>query len=1350
MLKRILPIVSAARGIPARMPTALQPLMRMSGLRKLLLGLLLMVAVAAITWWLTGERIAAAIAAGLALAIILAFVAIEMLARRLSRSHARAWELEEAKAASISEQATNWIDQTKQLRSLGVDTSAVPIFLLIGEAGAGKTSSLKQADLVHPFGPEPALGDGGTRHCLMHFTDAAWVIDTAGRYVISGQLDDNAQEDRGRKVDEAEWLSFLGRLRRFRPRAPINGVIVAIPADALLEDDQDVRRRKAMLLRKAMNELRVRLGVSFPVTVMITKADRIGGFSEYFEHLKDPQALRQLLGWSPKTDAAGFDVADYRRGVAELTARFRHRRLGVIEASSRTASAERTRRIHSFPEEFAALAEPLESYLQTMLASDRYFGALRLRGFFLTSSLQEGAPALRACEQLLGCSVEVPAAVERRNRTLFVHDFYTKKVFRECGMVVPTSRAGRASRTINRIALAATIVLLLAVGAMALHEHRTLRTDLLGSDGVKELSEKLVGLPGASLSPDSDLRASIARLRQLGDVIQAIEEGERVVLGAPSMLGSVSRESLLDHLKRLHADRFIAIACRTLPAAVRSAIEDGALCNHQQRSAVFQSILAIAAAHVDGDVPSAEAVVDTLGLLGDPPSDEDIQSLRQERARCVAWSSPDALHRAVRAAVDTKKVELLVAALQPGAERKCDGILGSTPGAAGLPGLSEQLSHDWDRLVRNPNDRQVLGEFLLAINDVQRRLTPVTPSDDSPDGDPAPLETFVARLRKIVGASPEDSRPTMDGLLAPFASIVDRLGSGASPGRVPESEWVDFGSEPPRLSQLAEDRRRAAIAMQSLQRQYDLLVGAIDLKPGRPDSNEYPLETVLQMIDPQWSSDLDSFRGTLNEFSLALGALREQASAIGSNGDAADDLARRILDQFVLRLGSSADEVLAAGSSSPNGLSEWRAFGPLDRVRDFAIPSAEAVRDWRDRGLADQLRVASCVDSIDHAVVVMIERLLEHAQDAIPTASGSPLDWRLWMPQRAGQPPTPSEVKRFLEQTMADYDEIFGTAQSSMPFEACRQAGLSRAASKVESLRSLLGGPAGELAASIDQLVSFTVTIEGVLDQEPASWIEIWSKNAELLASMRPVSSTASPSAPRSTVADRLRAIAASIEKDLRTRLGQVVAAQLQVLSSRLPHGSSLFGGDGPTRDAQIHAWFKLADQFEADFGIYLNASDGSDGRPLAQLDDSVADWLALVRAWRSFLYADGAPDQGFAQRRVEIRLTEWPFDDPFLSIGVDERVFRFNARMLAIEIEDALSISKIVVKPTNRNGDGVRDGETLVDEALAILELHEDGEIEIGGRRVRVNISFPDAGGAPPRRLGPPGQGPLMAGGTR
>ncbi len=97
------------------------------------------------------------------------------------------------------------------------------------------------------------------------------------------------EEDRG------EWLGFLALLKKHRPKAPINGILIAASIAELNEARPDATIRLAKNLRQRVQELTEALEVFAPVYVMFTKADLIAGFVEFFED-QDPQERDKVWG----------------------------------------------------------------------------------------------------------------------------------------------------------------------------------------------------------------------------------------------------------------------------------------------------------------------------------------------------------------------------------------------------------------------------------------------------------------------------------------------------------------------------------------------------------------------------------------------------------------------------------------------------------------------------------------------------------------------------------------------------------------------------------------------------------------------------------------------------------------------------------------------------------------------------------------------------------------------------------------------------------------------------------------------------------------------------------------------
>ncbi|HLM43256.1 MAG TPA: type VI secretion protein IcmF/TssM N-terminal domain-containing protein, partial [Myxococcaceae bacterium] len=151
----------------------------------------------------------------------------------------------------------------------------LPWYLIVGPPGAGKSTALRNSGLKFPYlsGKGGGVrGVGGTRNCDWWLTNEAVILDTAGRYVSS--------ED-----DKPEWFAFLDTLTKYRPKRPINGLIVAVSVSELMGVDPQAAGELGQNIRERLDEITSRLRTLVPVYLMLTKCDLIPGFTEMYADL---------------------------------------------------------------------------------------------------------------------------------------------------------------------------------------------------------------------------------------------------------------------------------------------------------------------------------------------------------------------------------------------------------------------------------------------------------------------------------------------------------------------------------------------------------------------------------------------------------------------------------------------------------------------------------------------------------------------------------------------------------------------------------------------------------------------------------------------------------------------------------------------------------------------------------------------------------------------------------------------------------------------------------------------------------------------------------------------------------
>ncbi|MFL6656529.1 MAG: type VI secretion system protein, partial [Massilia sp.] len=317
----------------------------------------------------------------------------------------------------------------------------VPLVMLAGDAGSGKSSMLENSGLS-----AVATREQGTAGELRwHHFDQGVVLEVGASYLGIDSLP-------GQQVPA--WNGLGSAMQRYRPRRPVDAIVLTVGADALAGSLEDLELDAEQLQRR-LSEMQVQFGLRLPVYLVVTKADLLDDFAPMVAAL--PASLRNgMLGWSspygtamsydPSWVGEAFDAIDDT--VAELSCE--------IMAGARPPAGKPG--MLGAAQSIAALQVPLRAYLSRLMSAQSHTQPLLLRGIYLCSSAA--------------------------NQPAFVRDLMACKVFAERGMAQPLpgqvwSRDRRVSRW--RWATAILILLWLPMLCMADWRLRRVAPDLLAT-----------------------------------------------------------------------------------------------------------------------------------------------------------------------------------------------------------------------------------------------------------------------------------------------------------------------------------------------------------------------------------------------------------------------------------------------------------------------------------------------------------------------------------------------------------------------------------------------------------------------------------------------------------------------------------------------------------------------------------------------------------------------------------------------------------------------------------------------------------------------------------------------------
>lgn len=262
----------------------------------------------------------------------------------------------------------------------------LPWYMIIGHPAAGKSTAILQSGLTFPFSEKSGIqGIGGTRNCDWFFSTEGVLLDTAGRYATQ-------QEDR------TEWLGFLKLLKKYRAKAPVNGILVAISLPELAQHNSEGFATYARQVKERIHEICQTFALQVPIYLVFTKLDLLGGFTQFYQDWTEEERSQVWGCTFTANQGDSFDAANATAQQFELLYR------GLVQAGEEKLQQHRGSRVHpahfAFPIEFHGLKEAVVKFVDLLTENDPYHARPLIRGFYFTSALQEGMPRIVAANRV--------------------------------------------------------------------------------------------------------------------------------------------------------------------------------------------------------------------------------------------------------------------------------------------------------------------------------------------------------------------------------------------------------------------------------------------------------------------------------------------------------------------------------------------------------------------------------------------------------------------------------------------------------------------------------------------------------------------------------------------------------------------------------------------------------------------------------------------------------------------------------------------------------------------------------------------------------------------------------------
>lgn len=255
----------------------------------------------------------------------------------------------------------------------------IPLVYLLGEANSAKTTAILKSGLEAEL-----LAGQVYREKDVVSTPVAniWYSGTAA-FVEAG---DSLRKTPG-LWSRLITLTRPGALRAAFKGAPFRAAVVCVSCEQFMgQQTTETMQAAAAVQGERLRELSRRLGIQVPTYVLLTKLDRVPGFTEYVRNFSADEGLG-LLGAAPELIPTGSGShAEHALGAAakaydELLFALGESRLDVL---FREQDPQKLGPAYEFPRELRRFRNLLGTYLVELVRPSRLESNPYLRGFYFT------------------------------------------------------------------------------------------------------------------------------------------------------------------------------------------------------------------------------------------------------------------------------------------------------------------------------------------------------------------------------------------------------------------------------------------------------------------------------------------------------------------------------------------------------------------------------------------------------------------------------------------------------------------------------------------------------------------------------------------------------------------------------------------------------------------------------------------------------------------------------------------------------------------------------------------------------------------------------------------------------
>ncbi|WP_394977782.1 type VI secretion system membrane subunit TssM [uncultured Helicobacter sp.] len=293
-------------------------------------------------------------------------------------------------AIAISDAKNTW---KKDLR-----LKKIPLVIVIGNEGAGKSSFINYSNIEYPLSDSLQSYKKlhkSTNNFGLYISKNGALLDTEGNYFAQESFfspdntdeipEDNLDKNRDFLLKKSVWNKFLSFLNANIFHSKLNGIILVVDTQSFLTHPKEYSDDLIQYLVKRVNECEQNLGLKLPIYIVFSKIDLIEGMSEYW-NIFGERVTNKALGLTLDSELRTEELqSDFQEMSKSLLYTF-------MNKNQMLHSLEDKKTAFLFLKQFDYLCALVTEFILQAHAQNKLKNKSHIRGVYFTSAYQENVP----------------------------------------------------------------------------------------------------------------------------------------------------------------------------------------------------------------------------------------------------------------------------------------------------------------------------------------------------------------------------------------------------------------------------------------------------------------------------------------------------------------------------------------------------------------------------------------------------------------------------------------------------------------------------------------------------------------------------------------------------------------------------------------------------------------------------------------------------------------------------------------------------------------------------------------------------------------------------------------------